>query len=341
MQNEPDDDAMANRPLVNESDSVNIQQTTVIEGGPSGGLFLQDESSEDEVDAALTQAMLQSDSQSRAHEQSVPISGHHLNEDEEDDEDEEEEEKDNDDDDDVTMTDDEDDPVVQTIPIYAAKRLAEVLYLFQYPIRPANIPYEGAHCPTEARIKPKIGQVQMDVPIPDMQHYDENRATTWTDKPLRTQTLGGTISSGRNYLIGVMVGDELHVTPLAGVAQVRPVFKYIDDNDRDERARKKSEAATGTSRPAKALQMSAKSSDAVPDLSTTALIRAAEEENWQKLTWRDRLHEESETIGTHMLSRRTDVWCTPITDKETYLDMLSTSGKAKDSVPATAKKESK
>ncbi|KAF6272456.1 RNA polymerase III subunit E [Rhinolophus ferrumequinum] len=52
------------------------------------------------------------------------------------------------------MANEEDDPVVQEIDVYLAKSLAEKLYLFQYPVRPASMTYDDIpHL--AARIKPK------------------------------------------------------------------------------------------------------------------------------------------------------------------------------------------
>ncbi|KAI2577604.1 RNA polymerase III subunit E [Homo sapiens] len=52
------------------------------------------------------------------------------------------------------MANEEDDPVVQEIDVYLAKSLAEKLYLFQYPVRPASMTYDDIpHL--SAKIKPK------------------------------------------------------------------------------------------------------------------------------------------------------------------------------------------
>ncbi|XP_015759588.1 PREDICTED: DNA-directed RNA polymerase III subunit RPC5-like [Acropora digitifera] len=60
--------------------------------------------------------------------------------------------------------DEEDDPVVAEVDVYLAQALAENLYLFQYPIRPADITYDNVpHI--GARIKPQQQKVEIELSI--------------------------------------------------------------------------------------------------------------------------------------------------------------------------------
>lgn len=336
MEDDPDVDAMANRPIVGQADDSEIRETTVIEGGASGGLFVADDDDSDE-DATIRHARAEADAEMEGYDseayagQQLMYSEEGSGAEEEDDEEAEEE-----------GPGLGDDPIVKTIDIYATKILSEHLYLFQYPIRPANRPYEETDRPTEARMKPRAGHLQVEIPILESNYYDRQRAVQWTTEPLRTQTLGGSVAPGRNYLVGLVRGDEMHVTPLKGVAQLRPIFRYIDEHDREEREVKRSEAsADKTARAPKTVQVSAKSSDMLPDLSTTALIRAAEEENWTKLQWRESTHRESENVSKHLMTGKQDTLCTPITDKAAYLDMLSTTRSADATTKPKPKQESK
>uniref|UniRef100_A0A8P0PLU3 RNA polymerase III subunit E n=2 Tax=Canis lupus familiaris TaxID=9615 RepID=A0A8P0PLU3_CANLF len=62
------------------------------------------------------------------------------------------------------MANEEDDPVVQEIDVYLAKSLAEKLYLFQYPVRPASMTYDDIpHL--SAKIKPKQQKVELEMAI--------------------------------------------------------------------------------------------------------------------------------------------------------------------------------
>ncbi|EPY74540.1 DNA-directed RNA polymerases III polypeptide-like protein [Camelus ferus] len=63
-----------------------------------------------------------------------------------------------------SMANEEDDPVVQEIDVYLAKSLAEKLYLFQYPVRPASMTYDDIpHL--SAKIKPKQQKVELEMAI--------------------------------------------------------------------------------------------------------------------------------------------------------------------------------
>lgn len=314
MQNDPDLAPMEHAPIRRDMQSTEELDTTVIEGGPASGLFLPDAPSDSDVENAKGDAQQQldagADSDTYANDQLMrdlsSNDGLDSNEEEE-------------------QFSDDDDPIVKSHDIFATKRLAEHLYLFQYPIRPPTRPYAGSEKPSEVRIKTRANMLEVDIPIPESNYYDKTRGTQWTDESLRTQTISGRITSGRNYLMGIMHEGKLHVTPLKGLAQLRPNFKYIDAHDTEEREAKRSEAnSERVPRAAKAVQVSAKSSDAMPDLSTTSLLRAAEEENWTKLAWRDAEDPESLSVSNWLLTKKLDVICEPLTDKAGYLDLMST-----------------
>lgn len=336
MNNDPDVDAMANAPnLGDPSNDIEMRDTTVVEGGASGGLFLPDDESDGELDQIIQQTAGDIpmddggyDTDSYFHDQLMELS-------------EVEEEANGEDS--GAEDEDDDDPIIKTYDIYGTKRLAEHLHLLQYPIRPPNRPYHDAERPIGAQIKPRCGHLEIEIPIPDSAYYDHQRGTEWTDEALRKQTIGGTITKGRNYVIGVMHGDELHVTPLKGIVQLRPNFTYIDARDSAEKDVKRSDAmaADRAPRTAKAVQVSAKSTDAVHDLSTTALIRAAEEEKWTSMKWKDADDKESRKLFKLMYTSKTDQICESVTDKQGYLNLLSSTTEEESKVvkPTRTKKE--
>ncbi|XP_020608719.1 DNA-directed RNA polymerase III subunit RPC5-like [Orbicella faveolata] len=60
--------------------------------------------------------------------------------------------------------DEEEDPVVAEVDVYLAQTLANKLYLFQYPVRPGDIPYDNIpHI--GARIKPEQQKVELELSI--------------------------------------------------------------------------------------------------------------------------------------------------------------------------------
>lgn len=79
--------------------------------------------------------------------------------------------------------DDDDDPVVCSYDIHITASQAPDLYIFQYPVRSKIKPYTKAEnaCPLEARLKPKSGLVEVDVPVNVHVNYDEEKGRIWGD----------------------------------------------------------------------------------------------------------------------------------------------------------------
>ncbi|XP_024140784.1 DNA-directed RNA polymerase III subunit RPC5 [Oryzias melastigma] len=149
---------------------------------------------------------------------------------------------------------DEDDPIIEEIDVYLAKSLADKLYLFQYPVRPAIMTYDNVNH-LAAKIKPKQQRVEVDVSMDTMSPnycrskgeqialnvdgatYDETN--TYSAKMMDKQTftsIQATTNTSR-YAAGVFRKGELHVTPLTGILQLRPSFSYLDKADNKTRER--------------------------------------------------------------------------------------------------------
>ncbi|XP_077481807.1 DNA-directed RNA polymerase III subunit RPC5 [Stigmatopora argus] len=143
---------------------------------------------------------------------------------------------------------DDDDPIIEEIDVYLAKSLAEKLYLLQYPVRPSNMTYDDVNL-LAAKIKPKQQRVElqmsMDTNSPnycrskgeqialnvDGRGYEENN--TYSVKMMDNQTFSSiqaTTSTSR-YAAAIFRKGELHITPLAGILQMRPSFAYLDKAD--------------------------------------------------------------------------------------------------------------
>uniref|UniRef100_A0A3P9K230 Polymerase (RNA) III (DNA directed) polypeptide E n=1 Tax=Oryzias latipes TaxID=8090 RepID=A0A3P9K230_ORYLA len=148
----------------------------------------------------------------------------------------------------------EDDPIIEEIDVYLAKSLADKLYLFQYPVRPAIMTYDKV-THLAAKIKPKQQRVEVDISMDTMSPnycrskgeqialnvdgttYDET--TTYSAKMMDKQTftsIQATTNTSR-YAAGVFRKGELHVTPLTGILQLRPSFSYLDKADNKTRER--------------------------------------------------------------------------------------------------------
>ncbi|KAG5439357.1 hypothetical protein PCK2_000806, partial [Pneumocystis canis] len=134
-------------------------------------------------------------------------------------------------------------PVIKTYNIYTTSYLNDYLYLFQYPIRPSIQPYieESFSKPLELRIKPKSGLVEVDVPIYTKKYYNEERGIKFSRNlendstkdnysMLDFQTLNSKINTCRNYyMVGIIRGDELHLSPVNHTLQLRPSFKHLNN----------------------------------------------------------------------------------------------------------------
>ncbi|XP_028331725.1 DNA-directed RNA polymerase III subunit RPC5 [Gouania willdenowi] len=151
-------------------------------------------------------------------------------------------------------SDDDDDPVVEEIDVYLAKSLADKLFLFQYPVRPSTMNYDDINH-LAAKIKPKQQRVELEMTVNTMSPnycrskgeqialnvdgttYEETN--TYSGKMMDKQTftsIQATTNTSR-YAAAVFRKGELHVTPLAGILQMRPSFSYLDKADNKTRER--------------------------------------------------------------------------------------------------------
>ncbi|KAN0033144.1 hypothetical protein ACTA71_011352 [Dictyostelium dimigraforme] len=131
----------------------------------------------------------------------------------------------------------EEDYVIHEIPVYLSQSLSNNLYLFQYPLRQPWRPYDMSKL-EELRIKPKQQKVEIDLSIdPDTDNYNPDAQTKTTKYTLSSTT----VSHRTNYAIGLMKSNELHLTPLQSIIQLRPQFNYFDDKWQEEKLRKKQE----------------------------------------------------------------------------------------------------
>ncbi|XP_030780384.1 DNA-directed RNA polymerase III subunit RPC5 isoform X2 [Rhinopithecus roxellana] len=152
------------------------------------------------------------------------------------------------------MANEEDDPVVQEIDVYLAKSLAEKLYLFQYPVRPASMTYDDIpHL--SAKIKPKQQKVELEMAIDTLNpNYCRSKGeqialnvdgacadetSTYSSKLMDKQTFcsSQTTSNTSRYAAALYRQGELHLTPLHGILQLRPSFSYLDKADAKHRER--------------------------------------------------------------------------------------------------------
>nr|XP_055196304.1 DNA-directed RNA polymerase III subunit RPC5 isoform X4 [Nyctereutes procyonoides] len=162
------------------------------------------------------------------------------------------------------MANEEDDPVVQEIDVYLAKSLAEKLYLFQYPVRPASMTYDDIpHL--SAKIKPKQQKVELEMAIDTLNpNYCRSKgeqialnvdgacaddSSTYSSKLMDKQTFCSSQSTSNTarYAAALYRQGELHLTPLHGILQLRPSFSYLDKADAKHREREAANEAGDSS----------------------------------------------------------------------------------------------
>ncbi|KAK7112961.1 DNA-directed RNA polymerase III subunit RPC5-like [Littorina saxatilis] len=162
--------------------------------------------------------------------------------------------------------DDMEDPVVHEVDVYLSKSLASNLYVLQYPLRPEYMSYEHVDH-TKARVKPKHKMVELELGLnTKSQNYSESKG-----EQIAVNVEGGNrlmeeesyFASGmmdkqvlrsvpcpadtHKYAIGILKNDELHVTPVNAMVQMRPVFDYLDKADNREKKETAAKEAGGDS----------------------------------------------------------------------------------------------
>jgi len=144
----------------------------------------------------------------------------------------------------------DDDPVIHEIPVYLSKSIPK-LYLFQYPVRPAILPYDKVEV-SRARVKPVNKQVElelrMDTASPNYSRSKgeqialnvdgppsgkEERTRAFQSNVMDKQILVGSsaVEKTGRYAVGILNDNELHLTQVEGVVSLRPSLGYLDKSD--------------------------------------------------------------------------------------------------------------
>ncbi|XP_055686497.1 DNA-directed RNA polymerase III subunit RPC5 [Lutzomyia longipalpis] len=154
----------------------------------------------------------------------------------------------------------EEDPIVEEIPVYLSKSLAENLYIFQFSTKDAHYTID-CNDVVNSCAKPHNQQVKVDFGLETKsRNYDEFRGAQLAvgadgknpSKGDRPSFPSGTmdkmsfvssksVQKSGNFVIGVMQDREIHTTPLQGILQMRPSFSYFDKQDARRRAEQKND----------------------------------------------------------------------------------------------------
>ncbi|GAM28620.1 hypothetical protein SAMD00019534_117960 [Acytostelium subglobosum LB1] len=222
------------------------------------------------------------------------------------------------------MTDDDDDYVVTEMPVYLSQNLADNLFLFQYPLRQPWRPYDMSKL-QELRVKPKQQRVEMDLAIEtESENYNDQSEI----KPDSYTLSSTTVSHRTNYAVGIVRNDELHLTPLQSIIQLRPHFKTVDDLYQEEKAEKKrtamesgevDEDEENKQQPISYRKPTAKQAAALPG---TMLKKMEDEEQWIKLDLVDDSSNESTIQNVSKLMAPETKEIPFDLDRFQYLDLL-------------------
>uniref|UniRef100_U5EU45 Putative sex-lethal interactor n=1 Tax=Corethrella appendiculata TaxID=1370023 RepID=U5EU45_9DIPT len=156
--------------------------------------------------------------------------------------------------------DEDEDSIVEEIPFYLSKTLADSLYVCQYPIKSMNCNFDKAEV-TNCCVKPINQNIKIDYALQtDSKHYDafkgeqfavaadgktrsKNEKPTFRSGTMDKQTFISSkpIDDVNRYMICIYQDKEIHGTPLTGIVQMRQTFSYFDKEDKRKKAEQKAE----------------------------------------------------------------------------------------------------
>jgi len=146
------------------------------------------------------------------------------------------------------------DPVVHEIPVFVSRGVN--CYLFQYPVRPATMPYDNTDV-VRARFRPTNQQVELELKLnTDNPNYDRSKGEqialntdgcnpghgqsdrTFQSSVMDKQLLTGAraVTDCGRYAVGILDNNELHLTRVEGMLHLRPSLGYLDKSDRTAKA---------------------------------------------------------------------------------------------------------
>ncbi|PZC82285.1 hypothetical protein B5X24_HaOG210841 [Helicoverpa armigera] len=161
----------------------------------------------------------------------------------------------------------EEDPVVQEIPVFLSQALSQNLYIYQYPVRPANRDWKDVKV-VNASVKPRNKMVKLEVGLDTYSdkycsskgeqialNTDGQQESSWhikekdksqyfrhgiMDKIVYESSVPCTET--QHYAVAILQDKELHCTPIQGIIQMRPAYSYFDKQDKRRNDKSKAES---------------------------------------------------------------------------------------------------
>ncbi|KAL0893301.1 hypothetical protein ABMA27_014893 [Loxostege sticticalis] len=212
----------------------------------------------------------------------------------------------------------EEDPVVQEIPVYLSQALSKNLYIYQYPVRPANRDWKDVKV-LNASVKSKNQLVRLEVGLDTYSdkycsskgeqialNTDGHQESSWHVKEKdKTQYFRHGImdkivfessspcNETQHYAVAILQDKELHCTPIQGVMQMRPSYSYYDKQDKRKHDRNKADESDEEEKEPEAQQVTVKFARQETEIAKKAREKSFEtisqrisEEPWYDTMWR-------------------------------------------------------
>ena len=126
----------------------------------------------------------------------------------------------------LEVEEEEEDYVVQRFDVSLSHNLTENLFCFQYPLRSPEKGYDF-NTLKEFRYKKEHKKIEIDFELNlKSEHYDTE--SNFDQKIFTLQS--SEIPLKTNYCIGVLRGDQFHITPLKNILQLRPKLEYLNED---------------------------------------------------------------------------------------------------------------
>lgn len=216
----------------------------------------------------------------------------------------------------------EEDPVVQEIPVYLSQALAKNLYIFQYPVRPANREWKEVKI-KNAAVKPRNKMVRLEVSLDTYSdkycpskgeqialNTDGPQESSWHVKEKdKTQFFKSGVmdkivfesstpcTETDHYAVAILQDKELHCTPIQGIIQMRPSYSYYDKQDKRKTEKSKGDSDDEEEKEPEAQQVTVKFAR-----QETEVMKKAREKSYATISqriaeepWYDALWKHSDT----------------------------------------------
>ena len=137
---------------------------------------------------------------------------------------------------------DDDDPVVQELDVFLSQNLAgardgagrsDGLFLFQYPLRPRWRALDDGWKLDKVSYRPLNEMVELELLAGE------------EEEEFRHKLVSSKVAPKTSFAVGLLRGEQLHLTPLQSMLQFRPRFDWKDEEDAAQKQRSSAAAAGG------------------------------------------------------------------------------------------------